>query len=654
MKCWRTVLKATILLSLMVGSGVVLESEAIATNTVPIQILSVNDFHGSLDSIGTVYIEGKKIENTGALKNLATHLNDSENQFKEKHPDGETVRIQAGDIVGASPANSALLQDEPAIRAFDLMGFSIGVLGNHEFDEGLKEYKRALDGREPVREDFGPTMDDDLWKVLKDYPRSASREEIVIANVENKADGEFGKKGEIPYGFKPYTIKKYGEGDDSVKVAYLGVVTSEFPNLVLAQHTESFNVLDEAETMAKYSKELREEQGVNAIVVITHIPAVSSDGVVEGDVVDIMGNVDKLDPDNSIDVVFAAHNHQFTNGIIHGKNDVRVVQSVSHGKAYVDVQGTLDPSTQDFTETPKAEVIPNTDVGEDRYNQDVQKIVDEANELIKPITEASIINASVEKMTKDPEGRSVVTSDSNSHNESPLGNLVTDAQLYMANTEGLKDADGNEVHADFALTNDGGIRADLIADKNGELTWGAIQTVQPFGNILQVVEIKGSDLRSALNEQFDNDKLEYFLQFSGLKMSYQGVGSNFEVTSLTDDEGAEIEDDKNYNIVINDFLFGGGDGFKSFKKGKLVTAMDADTSVFINYFKKLKTENKKVEAPEVGRKIEVKADGKENKDSPKNKMNSKKIDKKIIATVSVIGGIILIGLVVFVMNKKKK
>lgn len=662
---WQSVSKKVLLVTLcstalgMVGS----KMEATETNnTIPIQMLGVNDFHGGIDSVGTAFIEGEPKEGVGRLGNLAVHLNEAESEFKEKYPDGVSVRLQGGDLVGGSPANSALLQDEPTIKAFELMNFSIGTLGNHEFDEGLKEFKRILNGEAPKREDFGENMDDDLWNVLEAYPRVPSTQEIVVANIENKTDGDHGKKGDIPYGFNPYTIKTYGEGEQEVKVAYLGIITSEFPNLVLAEHTKDFEVLDEAETIAKYSKELRED-GVNAIVVVSHIAATSNKGEVEGEVVDVMKEVDKLDPENSIDVIFAGHNHQFTNGLVKAKNnDVRVVQSTSQGKAYIDLKGELDPSTQDFITTPSAEVKTNTEVGEGKRDPEVQAVIDEANELIKPITEAKVVEADLATTTKNEEGDAIISKDYNSHNESVLGNLITDAQLEMANKGELKDADGKPVQADFALTNDGGIRADLIVQKNGDVSWGAIQAVQPFGNILQVVEITGKDLKSALNEQHKNGKLHYFLEIAGLKMTYQGVGDEFEITSLTDMDGNDIKDDQKYNIIINDFLFGGGDGFKSFTKGKLVTAMDTDTATFVNYFKELAAENKQIEAPELGRKTEKKVSKddtpKVNKtkesDSTNPQEKNKKESNKTTKMLGLVAGTIAALAIIIAAIKRKK
>lgn len=51
---------------------------------------------------------------------------------------------------------------------------------------------------------------------------------------------------------------------------------------------------------------------------------------------------------------------------------------------------------------------------------------------------------------------------------------------------------------DFALMNGGGIREAL---KKGPITWGDLYNIQPFGNVLTKLEIKGKDLREIINAQ---------------------------------------------------------------------------------------------------------------------------------------------------------
>lgn len=574
-------------------------------DVIPIQMLGVNDFHGAIDTSGTAYLEGVKHTGVGKASNLAAHLNGAETEFKAKQTDGNTERIQAGDLVGASPANSALLRDEPTMRVFNQMNFTIGTLGNHEFDKGLGEFKRILDGRKPTREELG-NVSDSLWNAISTYPREKSKQEIVISNIENKSTGKYGNKGDIPLGFKPYTIKEYGQGDKKVKVGYIGVITNEFPNLVLAEHTKDFNVIDEAEAISKYSKVLREKEDVNAIVLVTHIAATSKDGKVANEIVPIMDKVEKLDPKNSIDVIFTGHNHQFTNGVIERKDKpgIRVVQSTAQGKAYIDVQGELDTKTKDFKETPKAEVKPTTALPEAQQDAGVKEIIEHANETIKPLTSATLATADLNKVSVDDKGNPIISRQTNVHGESEVGNLITDAQLYMAKNTNLKDAAGKKVDVDFAFTNNGGIRADLLIEPvTGRITWGAVQAVQPFGNILQVVAMKGKDVKAVLNEQYANGNTGYSLQVSGLTYTYTGSPEKgIKIATVKDASGKELKDDATYNIVINDFLFGGGDGFKSFTKSKLVTAMDTDTETFVSYFEKQAAQNKLIESPKLDRK----------------------------------------------------
>lgn len=102
-------------------------------------------------------------------------------------------------MVGASPANSALLQDEPTVKVFNEMNFEYGTLGNHEFDEGLGEFNRIMKGEAPTPGQFN--------KIVDEYPHEASKQEVVIANLVDKDTNK------IPFDWKPYTIKEIPVND---------------------------------------------------------------------------------------------------------------------------------------------------------------------------------------------------------------------------------------------------------------------------------------------------------------------------------------------------------------------------------------------------------------------------------------------------------
>lgn len=245
------------------------------------------------------------------------------------------------------------------------------------------------------------------------------------------------------------------------------------------------------------------------------------------------------------------------------------------------MQGEYDPAKKDFVTTPKATVSavdPTKGVAKDAA---IEGIVSDADTRVAPVTGEKIGTA------EKPED---ITRTVNELGESPVGNLVTDAQVYMANKNG--------VPVDFAITNNGGIRDDLKVNSDASITWGAAQAVQPFGNIMQVVEMTGQQIKNVLNQQ--NEK--YFLQVSGLKYTVEKNGTTSVVKEMKKADGTPIEADKTYKLIINDFLYGGGDGFSEFTNAKLTGALDPDTETFIGYIKDLEAKGEKVSAAIEGRK----------------------------------------------------
>lgn len=561
----------------VVSSSAVEKAPKSAT-TVPIQMLGINDFHGALSTTGSYYgADGAKVSGAGTAALLAGYFSKAEENFKSQNSDGKTLRVQAGDMVGASPANSGLLQDQPTMRILNQMKFDVGTLGNHEFDEGLGEFNRILTGAKP-----GP--DAGFYDIVNDYNNDYTPDQLkggfdlVIANVHEE------RSGNIPYGWQPYTIKNVGTQAEPINIGFIGVVTQEIPNLVLAQYHQDYDFTDPAEEIAKYSKILV-DQDVNAIVVLGHTPSVQGTGdSVSGETADIMNKVNQIDPDNSVDAFFAGHNHVYTNGVV---GNTRVVQSTSQGKGYIDLQGEYDTTTKDFAETPKATVSavdPNGGVAPDSA---VQAIVADADDRVKGVTEEKIGTAD---KAED------ITRTVNEMGESPVGNLVTDAQVYMAKKNGEA--------VDFAMTNNGGIRDDLKVKSDATITWGAAQAVQPFGNIMQIVEMTGQQIKNVLNQQTS----KYFLQVSGLKYTVEknpdekDTDHPYVVKELKKTDGTVIEAGTTYKLIINDFLYGGGDGFSEFTNAKLAGALDPDTETFIGYIEDLEANNKTVSASIEGRK----------------------------------------------------
>lgn len=532
-------------------------------SNVPVQFLAINDLHGN---IGESYkaTDGTPI---GGAASLAYNFEQEKSAFAKKYKLKSTttnsLTVQAGDLVGGSPSYSSLLQDEPTMNVANTMKFQVGALGNHEFDEGIEEFQRILKGQ-------APTTETQNYDLVKDYKQTKSNMEVLSANIVDK------KTKKLLTGFKPYTVKKV----NGVKVGFIGIVTPDIKTVVLSKYVQNIEVTDPAKAIATYDKILRKE-GIKAIVVIAHSGAYNTDAdtsietqgqdKIAGPSIDMLKELEKIDPNHSVDVVFGGHDHNFANGVY---KKTRIIEAKSFGKAYSVVEGTLSKKTKDFIKTPSAVVKYNYVKTEDEINSNkvsksVNSIVNSAKELVKATTDRPIATASFESISKDRKAFPL--------GGSSVGNLVTDAQLNRANTLGYK--------ADFAMTNSGGIRADLTTVKDGDknvITWGKAQAVQPFGNYLKVVTMTGANIKKAINQQFTGG---YGLEVSGLHYTYNAKGVVDVFVGNTDEK---IDPSKSYNVVINDFIATGGDKFTAFTTGTNEQIIEIDTDAFINYLSDLK------------------------------------------------------------------
>lgn len=207
-----------------------------------IKILGINDFHGQLSP---KRVQGRPV---GGAAALASYLRASSAGMGDR-----TFFVHAGDLVGASPANSALLQDEPSVMFMNLLGNLscdarrarnsacnvIGTVGNHEFDEGLSELRRLLEGG---RHSNGPYLED---------PWQGARFPTVSANVLYAATRQ-------PV-FPPYVVREV----DGAKLAFVGAVLRRTPTIVMASGVAGLAFEDEADAVNRVIPELH-AQGVHA------------------------------------------------------------------------------------------------------------------------------------------------------------------------------------------------------------------------------------------------------------------------------------------------------------------------------------------------------------------------------------------------------
>ncbi|MFF3312697.1 bifunctional metallophosphatase/5'-nucleotidase [Streptomyces sp. NPDC002952] len=534
-----------------------------------VQLLSFNDLHGNLEpptgSSGRVTHLNEdgttKNIDAGGVEYLATHLRQARAGNKY------SITAAAGDMVGASPLISGLFHDEPTIDALNKLDLDVTSVGNHEFDEGAAELARLQNGGCHPKDGC---YDDSEEFAGADFP-------YLAANVTKEKTGK-------PL-LKPYWVWK----KNGVKVGFIGVTLEGTPNIVSAEGVKGLKFGDEVETINKYAKVLR-KQGVNSIVALIHeggAPASTAynydcdspgagDGI-SGPIVDIAKNVTP-----AVDALVTGHTHQaYACTIPDPAGNPRMVTSAaSFGRLYTDTTLTYDRWTGDIARTAVKSA-----------NHVVTRDVAKAADMTGLITKWKALAAPV---ASRPIGY-IAGEIPNGGTESPLGDMIADAQLAYAKSV--------DPEADVALMNPGGIRAGLTyassaGEGDGVVTYGEAYTVQPFANTVNLVDLKGSQLVTGLQQQVSgaNEAAPKVLQISsGLTytLDLTKTGAARVVADSIRLNGAPIDPNATYRVAMNSFLAGGGDGFTELGKGGNVRVGGDDLAAFESYL----TANSSAAAP---------------------------------------------------------
>jgi 5'-nucleotidase len=524
---------------------------------VKIKLLGINDFHGQLSprAVGTRPAGGAAV--------LASYLRVASESAK----DGAII-VHAGDHVGASPPNSALLQDEPAIdvlnelankqclpvRLFRWLPYEIqaytqprcnivGTFGNHEFDEGIGEALRLVYGG---NHEDGPFLDK-RWQGAQ-FP-------YISANVIDESTG----RSVLP----PYTVKLV----DGVRIGFIGAVLKETPTIVTPTGVAGLKFIDEADAINASVKQLK-RQGVKAIIVTIHqgTGQTSYTGPTDPEVAPPTGPIADIVKrlDSEVDVVVSGHAHGFTNALVPNNKgkEILLTQAFSASTAYGDIDLAISRKSDDVVEKSAAIVTTWGDEGPGLVpDAKVAEIVAQADERVAPLVNRVVGTAT-----------NALNRTENSAGESSLGNLIADAQRVTTD-------------AQFAFMNPGGIRADLDA---GEVTWGDLFTIQPFGNDLVSMDLTGAQVKTLLEQQWQSQSFARILKTSGLTYTWDNarpIGDR--VTQILTAEATPLDPAAIYRVTVNSFMAAGGDGFLVLPQGTNRVVGPVDLDALVEYVESL-------------------------------------------------------------------
>jgi 5'-nucleotidase len=499
---------------------------------VVVTIVAVSDFHGHLEP-ETIEIPDPRNPSrrllimAGGTEYLGSAIAD----VRRTH--ANVAVVSAGDWIGSSPPGSALLRDEPAIKAANALGVQVMAPGNHEYDRGIAELLR-------------------LQRTLVQF-------RYVAANIFHAETGQ--------RLFPPYEILYF----DGVPVAFVGVTTHDTPMLAGRMNVPTLEFRDEADSINKLIPHLKAEN-IHSIVVMLHEggnapePETGREKVT-GKIVDIVNRLDS----SAVALVIGAHTHAtFATHI----NGIPVVQGGEYGQRLVLADLWIAKDSHRFIRTSvKTQVV---EAGGRLPKDPVQSgIIEEMNNSV-----AVILNRRVGTLGFQ------LTRETNDAGESALGRFIADAFLAAA-------ASPEKGNAQIGLVNTGSLRTGLA---EGDITFSALFTAIPNARELVTLELNGKQIKHLLEQQWmilqggstqqvssgfspqmqwDVLKGGKMLQISS-SLSYRWdparpVGSRVIASSIKLN-GKTIDPEQTCRIVTTSFLASGGSGYSILSQGRFVAS----------------------------------------------------------------------------------
>jgi 2',3'-cyclic-nucleotide 2'-phosphodiesterase (5'-nucleotidase family) len=332
----------------------------------------------------------------------------------------------------------------------------------------------------------------------------------------------------------------------ATRIGIIGVSTVTTPTTTRAANVVGLRFDDPAPIVDSIGTALR-KRGANYVIVIAHAGAsCGRDGATEcgGEIIDLARKIT-----TKVDAIVSGHTHTLVNTEVKG---IPIVQARSSGRA-IDV---LDIPLGQNADLP--------------VRHQVREL---ASDTIKPVLSIdSIVRRAVAQVAPlvDQHVATVPTTLARQGSQYPLGNLIADSQRWAAK-------------GDVAIMNNGGIRTELRA---GEATYGSLFEIQPFGNALYSLTMTGAQLRGLIEAMLAKSVNDHV---SGMTIKYdpaKPAGSR--IVSVTMADGTPLSDARTYNVIVNDFIATGGEGYNAGGRATVSKPLNiVDLDALIDYLKSL-------------------------------------------------------------------
>ena len=374
--------------------------------------------------------------------------------------------------------------------------------------------------------------------------------------------------------FDTYKMMTFGEK----KVAFVGISTPEtlvkstptyfqdkFGNYIYdfcndKTGTKLYKAVQKAVDAAK-------KAGADYVVAVAHLG--------DDEASEPWTSMDVIKNTDGIDVLMDGHAHSKVVKSVKNK-DGKSIKMVATGTKLENIGKIVIAENGTIT----AEYV-GADVAKDK-DAAVTKFIDGIKAKYKELENKVVAKTDVNLIIADENENRLVRSQ-----ETNLGDLCADAYK-------------NVLGADIAFVNGGGIRTSI---PKGDITYGQIIAVHPFGNMACVVEATGQQILDALefgSRNVGKGENGGFLQVAGLTYS---INTALESTVEVNDKGEFVKVagkyrvfdvkvngkvldlEKTYTLASHNYMLKqGGDGFVMFKGDKILQdEVMIDNQVLINY-----------------------------------------------------------------------
>ena len=461
----------------------------------------------------------------------------------------ETILVDDGDAIQGEPIGT-LSEGEAIIDLMNDLKYDVAIPGNHEFDYGMPRFLELVE--------------------KADFPYISCNFTYLDELV-----------------FEPYLIKEAA----GKKIGFVGVTTP----LTITASTPVYFQDENGEYVYGFMSDDTGERVYQAVQ--SAVDAAREEGADYVYVIGHMGNgaefkpwtyADVISHTDGIDVFLDGHSHDTDQVIMKNKDGEDVPRSAvgtkmacigySHISAEGDIVETGFWSWPNKTSAPELLDIHNEI--RDRVDEAQQELAEELDQVVASTAVTLTINDPEEVDSSGNPVRMIRRAETN------LGDLCADA---------ARDQSG----ADIAFVNGGSIRVSI---EKGDITFGNILAVHPFGSMLCVLEVTGQQILDALEWSCRSvpDENGGFNQVSGLtfeinsaidspcKADKDGMCTGIEGERRVQNVmvgGEALDPEKTYTLAGYDYqLRQQGDGYTAYDGAPVLQDnVKLDNQVLIDY-----------------------------------------------------------------------